>query len=132
MLLISQARQEAKKSGHNLVGTEHLLIAVVATADAELLKTLGCSGVDEIKVRTAAQQIAGAKPSHERDDLDFTPRVQRIFRKACTEADLLGDRLIEPKHIVIAILREDAGIATRILERVEANTTTLLKALLAR
>jgi ATP-dependent Clp protease ATP-binding subunit ClpC len=88
-------------------------------------------GLEETRVRQAALEIAGAGQPHDAEDLNFTPRVERLITKALTEAESLGRSQIEPKHLLIAILREDAGIATRILERTEVRSTALLKALLA-
>jgi ATP-dependent Clp protease ATP-binding subunit ClpC len=131
MLMISNARQEAKRAGNQLVGTEHILLGIITTDDVELHKVLLEAGLSEEAVRkTAGEIIVGNRPAHARDDLDFTPRVQRFIEKGFAEAQLLGDALIEPKHVLIAMLREDAGMASRILERTQVNTTTLLKALL--
>lgn len=131
MLVFSQARLEAKRSGNHLVGSEHLLLGIVATADDTLKEILTAAALDEAGARKTAEEISGPRQPHDRDDLDFTPRVQRLMTRAFSEADLLHHQLVEPKHIMIAILREDAGIATRILERLQVHTTTLLKALIA-
>jgi ATP-dependent Clp protease ATP-binding subunit ClpC len=131
MLMISNARQEAKRAGNQLVGTEHILLGIITTDDVELQKVLLDAGLSEEAVRkTAGEIIVGNRPAHARDDLDFTPRVQRLIDRGFAEAELLGDPLIEPKHVLIAMLREDAGMASRILERTQVNTTMLLKALL--
>lgn len=132
MVALAGARQEAKRSGSTLIGTEHLLLGIVCSAgDTAFGGKLKDVKLTEGSVRLAMDQIVTPRQAHERDDLHFTPRVQRLIKSAFSEADGLGDALVEPQHILIAMLREDAGIASRIFERIEVNATTLLKALLA-
>lgn len=131
MQIIANAREEAKRSGNQLVGTEHVLLGISRSNDKKLQEHLLQAGLTEELVRkTAGEVVFNTKPAHERDDLDFTPRVQRLMTSAFGEADGLGEALVQPRHILIAMLRDDYGMASRILERTQVNTTTLLKALL--
>jgi ATP-dependent Clp protease ATP-binding subunit ClpC len=131
MQVVANAREEAKRSGNQLVGTEHVLLGIVRNGDQKLQELLLASGLTEEAVRNIANEVVpSTKPPHDRDDLDFTPRVQRLLTKTFGEADSLGETLVQPRHMMIAMLRDDYGIASRILERTQVNTTTLLKALL--
>lgn len=131
MMVIANARAEAKRAGNQLIGSEHILLGIATTDDAGLLSLLSEFGLDENTLRSKTSEVVTtARSPHTRDDLDFTPRAQRLLSKCFDEAELLGEPLVQPKHILIALLREDYGIATRILERTSVNTTSLLKALL--
>ena len=131
MQVVAYARQEAKRSGHQLVGTEHVLLGIARTEDQKVQAHLLQVGLTEELVRKAANEIVpSTKQPHMRDDLDFTPRVQRLLTSAFGEADSLSETLVQPRHFLIAMLRDDYGIASRILERTQVNTTVLLKALL--
>jgi ATP-dependent Clp protease ATP-binding subunit ClpC len=131
MQIVANAREEAKRSGNQLVGTEHVLLGIVRCGDDKLQEHLMQAGLTEELVRkTAHEVVPSTKQPHSRDDLDFTPRVQRLITKAFSEADSLNETLVQPRHILIAMMRDDYGIASRILERTQVNTTSLLKTLL--
>jgi ATP-dependent Clp protease ATP-binding subunit ClpC len=131
MMVISNARQEAKRSGNQLVGTEHILLGIVTCEDAKVHDVIKEVGLTEQLVRKVVMEIVTtSREPHTRDDLDFTPRAKRMMSSGVAEADLLGETLVQPKHIFIAMLREDYGLASRILERTQVNTVTLLKSLL--
>lgn len=131
MMVIANARAEAKRAGNQLIGTEHILLGIATTDDAGLRSLLFDFGLDEETLRSKTSEVVTTPRSpHSRDDLDFTPRAQRLLARCFAEAELLDESLVQPRHILIALLRDDYGIATRILERTSVNATSLLKALL--
>jgi ATP-dependent Clp protease ATP-binding subunit ClpC len=122
------AQDEARLLGHDHIGTEHILLGLLREEEgvaARVLDTLDIT-VEEVRARVA--RIVGEGDAVTSGDLPFTPRVQNIFGLAglaIREALSLGYNEIRTEHILLGLVRENEGIAARILLDFDADLETI-------
>jgi ATP-dependent Clp protease ATP-binding subunit ClpC len=108
------ARQEAVQYGSSRIETEHLLLALIRE-DSETRKILGGSSAALVRERVEA----APPPPHQAlptwPDLPLSQASKRALAYAAEEAERLGDPMIRAPHLLLGLLRERQGVATRIL-----------------
>lgn len=108
------AQEEAKKMGHQVVGTEHLLLGLIQEGEGIAAKALVGIGLDLEKIRGQIEQIVGVgKPVS--GDIGFTPRVKKVLELANEEATRHGVNYIGTEHLLLGLITEGEGIAGRVL-----------------
>ncbi len=120
--VIIYAREEAEKRQNDYLGTEHLLLAILREDDslpALILKKMGLS-IDEIRIEVERNLPSGTNLLTF-GDIPFTPRAKKVLELAVEEARLLGHNYIGSEHLLLGIIREDEGIAGKILRSLGAN-----------
>lgn len=123
--VLDNAGREAKACGHNYIGTEHLLLALVKTRGVagEVLKA---NGVSEEKLQDLMEELIAAEPAvMTMEKGEFTPRARKIIENSLSEADRLGAELAGTEHMLIALLKETDCIAVRILNTKGINVQKL-------
>ena len=118
------AQEEAKGLKHNYVGTEHLLLGLIAEAQgvaAIVLKEFGVS------IENARKEVIKAigQGDHEAELLGFTPRTKRIFELSFLEARNLGHNYVGTEHLLLGLLAEGEGVASAVLRKLSVNTDKL-------
>lgn len=112
---LAKAREEAGRLRHEYVGTEHLALGVLHTADgiaADALGSIDRIGTAEIIERQVGRgQYAGV----EGPDLPYTARGRRVLELAMLEAAELGHSAVDVEHLLLGVLREEGGIGGRVL-----------------
>ena len=109
------AQEEARNTGHNLVGTEHILLGVIGegtSAAAELLANLGIS-LD--RTRELAIEFVGKGSGFIPANIPFTPKAKRVLEQAFNEARQLKSNFISPEHILLAIVKQTDNMAAKLL-----------------
>ncbi|MCK5427599.1 MAG: ATP-dependent Clp protease ATP-binding subunit, partial [Thermodesulfovibrionia bacterium] len=120
--VIIYAKEEAEKRQNDYLGTEHLLLAILREEDSLpvlIMKKMGVS-VDELRVEIERNLPTGSNVLTF-GDIPFTPRAKKVLELAVEEARLLGHSYIGSEHLLIGIIREDEGIAGKILRSLGAN-----------
>jgi len=115
--VISLAQEEARRAGHNLVGTEYLLLGVVVEGSnrgAELLRDLGLTAH---KVRERIEQTTGKGAGFSPLNIPFTPKAKRLLEEALQVSRQLNSIVVEPEHILLAITTETECLAAKIIEQ---------------
>lgn len=120
--VIIYAREEAEKRQNDYLGTEHLLLALLRDEESlptAILRKMGLS-IDEVYM-----EIERSLPSGTNiltfGDIPFTPRAKKVLELAVEEARLLGHNYIGSEHLLLGIVREEEGIAGKILRNFGAN-----------
>ncbi len=120
--IIIYAKEEAERRNNDYLGTEHLLLAVLREEDSipiTMLKKMGLS-MDEIRFEVERNLPVGSNLLTF-GDIPFTPRAKKVLELAIEEARLLGHNYIGSEHLLLGIIREDEGIAGKILRNLGAN-----------
>ncbi len=129
--VILMAQEEAKKLNHDYVGTEHLLIAITSLKDCDGAKVLLSLGVDATKIQNEVEKIVGIGDSMMLlGEIPFTPRAKKSLEYAYEEAKILGTPHIGTEHLLLGILREEEGIAVRILENLKLSVNIVRETIL--
>jgi hypothetical protein len=109
------AQSEARSMKHNYLGTEHLLLGVLAVkGDAERL--LQGQGITPDAVKGRILEIIGEGKDKSLAELPFTPRSKKVLELALREMRELGKTYISPEHILLGLLREGEGVAAQVLK----------------
>jgi ATP-dependent Clp protease ATP-binding subunit ClpC len=112
--VVAHANEEARSLRHGALGVEHLLLGVLLDDvghGGRALRSLGLTA-DGVRERIAELVPPGAPTA---GAIPFTPRVQHVLGRADGESRGLGHDRVGTEHLLLAIAREDGGIATRIL-----------------
>ncbi len=125
------AQDEARSLGHSYVGTEHLLLGIMKSANGEAYNTLRENGIDYSSLRQEIVAIVGAGiPRENFSSPQMTPRARKIIELAYEEAQVLKQNYISTEHILLAILREGEGVAAHILRKFGVDLTEMRQELI--
>jgi ATP-dependent Clp protease ATP-binding subunit ClpC len=120
--VIIYAREEAEKRQNDYLGTEHLLLGLLREEESLpmiILRKMGLSA-EELRMEVERNLPTGSTILTF-GDLPFTPRAKKVLELAVEEARLLGHSYIGSEHLLIGLVREDSGIAGKILRSLGAN-----------
>ena len=120
--VLQLARTEAERFNHGYVGTEHILLGLIALNQGVAVNVLQALGVDLESVRMEVEKAVGVGPEMKTiGNIPFTPRSKKVLALASTEARALGHTYVGTEHILLGLLREGEGVAARVLERLGAS-----------
>jgi ATP-dependent Clp protease ATP-binding subunit ClpC len=110
------ARQEAPRLHHGFVGTEHVLLGLLALEDGAVPNVLKKLGVDREDLKQQIENwVSIFPPSKMPAPLPYTPRVKKALRLAATEAKAYKHACVGAEHIFLGLLLEGDGVAGRVL-----------------
>jgi len=114
---VMMAQEESRRLGHNYVGTEMLLVGVVADSAGPSAKVLRKLGVTIKDTRKTVEEMVGRGSGMVSVEIPFTPAAKRVLSEGVEEAKKLNSNTIDTAHILLALLKEDNGNAVKILEK---------------
>ena len=109
------AQEEAKGLGHNYVGTEHLLLGIIAVEDSTASEVLQEADVTAENIRAQVERLVGKGDYNFTDAFGYTPRTKNVIEYSLMEAKSLGHSYVGTEHLLLALIRERASVAARIL-----------------
>jgi ATP-dependent Clp protease ATP-binding subunit ClpC len=109
------AQDEARRLGHNYIGTEHVLLGLLREEEGIAARVLGSLGVTLDGVRGRVAEIVGRGEAAAPGQIPFTPRAKKVLELALREAISMGHGYIGTEHILLGLARENGGVAARIL-----------------
>jgi hypothetical protein len=114
--ILALARKEADHLNHNFVGTEHLLLGLIALGQGIAVKVLTNMGLVLDTVRIEVEKQVGTGPDQKTvGNIPYTPRVKKVLALAAREAKALNHTYVGTEHILLGLLREGDGVAARVL-----------------
>ncbi len=115
--VLQLARKEADRFNHGYVGTEHILLGLIALGHGVAVNALQALGIDLASVRMEVEKAVGTGPETKTiGNIPFTPRAKKVLALSASEARGLGHSYVGTEHILLGLLREGEGIAARVLE----------------
>lgn len=114
--VIMLAQEEARRLGHNFVGTEQILLGLIGEGTGIAAKVLKSLGVSLKDARVEVEKIIGRGSGFVAVEIPFTPRAKRVLELSWDEARQLGHNYIGPEHLLLGLIREGEGVAVRVLE----------------
>jgi hypothetical protein len=110
------ARQEAPRLNHGFVGTEHVLLGLLALEDGVVPNVFKKMGVDRERVRRQIEKwVSAFPPSKMPGRIPYTSRVKKSLRLAAKEAKVSRQTCVGAEHIFLGLLLEGDGVAGRVL-----------------
>jgi len=109
------AQEEARLLNHNYIGTEHMLLGLVAEAEGVAAQVLTAAGLDLSKARVHVEQLVGRGHVSPSGHIPFTPPARTVLEHANDEAAQLNHKYIGTEHLLLGLLREGEGLAVQVL-----------------
>lgn len=125
--VINLAQDEARRLGHNFVGTEQILIALIRCHSGIAPGVLADLGLTVEEARTEVESIIGRGSGFVAVEIPFTPRAKRVLELSWDEARQLGHNYIGSEHLLLGIVREGDGVAARVLDKFGIDETSVRK-----
>jgi ATP-dependent Clp protease ATP-binding subunit ClpC len=125
------AQDEARGLKHNYIGTEHLLLGLLREEEGLAARVLESMGVTLEGVRNQVRRIVGDGDEVTTGQIPFTPRAKKVLELALREAMSLGHNYIGTEHVLLGIVRENEGVAARILIDFDADADKIRNGVIA-
>jgi ATP-dependent Clp protease ATP-binding subunit ClpC len=119
--VLTLAQDEAEKSHHSYIGTEHLLLGLLREGEGLAAKVLANLGVEIDKVRDTIDSVLGRNERIIVQQIIPTSRVKKVIEIAFEEAKRMNNTYVGTEHLLLGLLIEGEGIAAHVLEDLGAN-----------
>ncbi len=112
--VLALAQEEAIRLAHSNIGTEHILLGLVREGEGIAAKALNALGLSSEKIQTEVEGLIG-KGSEKSQTIHYTPRAKKVIELSMDEARKLGHSYVGTEHILLGLIREGEGVASRVL-----------------
>jgi len=129
--VIVLAQQEAALLDHNYIGTEHLLLGLIAEGEGVGARALEALDISLPSVRAQVEGIIGRGQTTVTGHIPFTPRAKKVLELSLLEARELGDQHIGSEHLLLGLVREGEGVAAQVLGRLGVDLDGVRPAVIA-
>jgi ATP-dependent Clp protease ATP-binding subunit ClpA len=119
------AQDEAMALKHNYIGTEHILLGLLREEDGLAARVLESLDITVEEVRAQVERLVGRGDKSATGQIPFTPRAKKVLELALKEALALGHSYIGTEHILLGVVRENRGVAARILGDFDVDAETV-------
>jgi ATP-dependent Clp protease ATP-binding subunit ClpA len=109
------AQEEARDLGHGHVGTEHLLLGLVADEETTAYRVLAAMGVSAESLRNTVREHVSDGDAAVEGNVPFTGRAKKALELSLREALQLRHDYIGTGHILLGLIREAQGTAAQVL-----------------
>lgn len=122
------AQKEAERFNHDYVGTEHLLLGLLALGEGVAVMVLKSLGLNLDQLRLEVEKTCGSGSNTKQEGIiPFTPRVKRVMIMAATEAKSMNYNFIGTEHLLLALLHEGESAAAKVLRSMNIDAETIRK-----
>ncbi|MGI6145885.1 MAG: ATP-dependent Clp protease ATP-binding subunit [Firmicutes bacterium] len=123
VLLLSQ--DEARKLGHSIVGTEHILLGLAREGQGVAARALAALGISPDAIRSQVESIVGRGDPATVMGVALSPRAKRVLELAIDEARSMGHGYVGTEHLLLGLVREGEGVAAQVLQDLGADLERL-------
>ena len=125
--VITFSREEALRLGHDYIGTEHLLLGMIREGEGmgiKILKSLGVQ-MDELRKEVETSIRPHSKNTVNIGNIPLVKQAEKALKVTYLEAKLFNSAIIGTEHLLLAILKDEDSIVTRLLKRYQVTYTTV-------
>ncbi len=122
------AQDESQRLSHNYIGSEHLLLGLLAEQDGVAARALESLDVTLTAAREQVEEIIGPGQQKPHGHIPFTPRAKKILELALREALTMGSEAIDTEHLLLGLIDEGDGVGAQILQRLGATAQAVREA----
>jgi ATP-dependent Clp protease ATP-binding subunit ClpC len=119
--VLTLAQEEAERSHHSYIGTEHLLLGLLREGEGLAAKVLNNLGVEIGRVRQTIESVLGRNERIVIQQIIPTSRVKKVIEISFEEARRMGNNYVGTEHLLLGLLIEGEGIAAHVLEDLGAS-----------
>jgi ATP-dependent Clp protease ATP-binding subunit ClpA len=120
------AQEEAQLLGHGYIGTEHILLGLLAEGEGPAFQALAALEISLDAARGQVAEVIGEGTGEPSGHIPFTPRTKKVLELSLREAQRLGDTYIGTEHILLGMAREGEGVGVQVMERLGAGKDRVL------
>jgi ATP-dependent Clp protease ATP-binding subunit ClpC len=125
------AQEESRLLGHDYIGTEHLLLGLLAEQQGVAARALESLNVTLEAAREQVLEIIGPGQPQPSGHIPFTPRAKKILELSLREALTTRSEVIDTQHLLLGLIDEGDGVGAQILQRLGATTQAVREAVTA-
>jgi Clp amino terminal domain, pathogenicity island component len=131
--VVVRAQEQARSLQHNYIGTEHILLGLLAEERGMAAQALASLGVSLEAAREQVIQVIGLGKDQVAADehIPFTPRAKKVLELSLREALHFGSNYIGTEHVLLGVIREGHGVAVVIMANLAGDTDTVRRAVVA-
>lgn len=118
--VLTTAGEEARRLNHQFIGTEHILLGLVAEDGGVALRVLQELDISAAQVRSSIERTVGRGPRPVLKQPALTPRTKQVIELAVDEARQMGHHYIGTEHLLLGLVREGKGVAVDVLRGLDA------------
>ena len=126
--VLTLAQEEAERSQHSYIGTEHLLLGLLRNQEGVGCKVLAGLGVHIEQVRKKIETVLGVNERIVFQDIIPTSRVKHVIEISFDEARNMGSQNVNSGHLLMGLVIEGEGIAAHVLEDLGAGADRVIAA----
>jgi ATP-dependent Clp protease ATP-binding subunit ClpC len=116
------ARDEAGRLQHDYIGTEHLLLGIIREGEGIAANVLRRLGIDFERIQKAIEETVTPQSGPVSiGEIPFTPRAKKVLELSIDEARLHNHNYVGTEHLLLALIRENEGVAARVLNELGAD-----------
>ncbi|MGM3307508.1 ATP-dependent Clp protease ATP-binding subunit [Anabaena sp. WFMT] len=130
--VIMLAQEEARRLGHNFVGTEQILLGLMGEGTGVAAKVLAELGVTLKDARREVEKIIGRGSGFVPPEIPFTPKVKSLFEQSFREAHSLGHNYINTEHLLLGLTEAGEGVAAKVLQNLGVDLHAVRSAVISR
>ncbi|NEU75927.1 ATP-dependent Clp protease ATP-binding subunit [Hassallia byssoidea VB512170] len=130
--VIMLAQEEARRLGHNFVGTEQILLGLMGEGTGVAAKVLTELGVTLKDARREVEKIIGRGTGFVPPEIPFTPKVKSLFEQSFKEARSLGHNYINTEHLLLGLTEAGEGVAAKVLQNLGVELQSVRSAVIRR
>lgn len=123
--VVMAAQEEARRTGHNFVGTEQILLGMLKVKDTIANTVLSNLGVTLDSARYQVERLVGRGSGYVPPEIPFTPKVKESFAEAFQEARQLDQPYIAPEHLLLSLAQQNDSVAVRVLRQLGVDLPSL-------
>jgi ATP-dependent Clp protease ATP-binding subunit ClpC len=117
--VLTYSREEAIRLGHDYIGTEHLILGMIRDGEGVGIKILNTLGVD---VNDLRKELEATIRPHSKNNVNvanipIVKQAEKALKVTYLEAKLFNSSIIGTEHLLLAILKDEESVVTRILKR---------------
>ncbi|MBD2386576.1 ATP-dependent Clp protease ATP-binding subunit [Cylindrospermum sp. FACHB-282] len=130
--VIMLAQEEARRLGHNFVGTEQILLGLMGEGTGVAAKVLTELGVTLKDARREVEKIIGRGSGFVPPEIPFTPKVKSLFEQSFRESHGLGHNYINTEHLLLGLTEAGEGVAAKVLQNLGVDLKAIRTAVMRR
>src|SRR5688572_12704737 len=117
--VLTYSREEAIRLGHDYIGTEHLILGMIRAGEGVGIKILNTLGVDvnDLRKELEATIRPHSKNTVNMANIPIVKQAEKALKVTYLEAKLFNSSIIGTEHLLLAILKDEESVVTRILKR---------------
>jgi ATP-dependent Clp protease ATP-binding subunit ClpA len=130
LTILRFAKEEARRLGHSVVGTEQILLGILGEGTGVASIVLNDLGITLKEARNEVEKNIGYGNGYSEKDMLFTPRVKRLLEIAWSNAKKLNQPRIESEHLLLGIIKEKECVAMKVLENMGVDVLEIKQGIL--